>query len=97
MKHFEDVWNEAERISSETKSVENAVGGVINHSNDLRKHYERAKSEDGDEDDVKQMAAYVGALLFDLTRVCKEFNINSWTELEKAVNDAKIDLYDEES
>ncbi len=96
MKHYEDVWLEAEKISSETKSLANAICDVKSHSNDIEKHHERAQCEDGDEDDVMQIAAYVGGLLFDLARICKEYNINSWAELQKATNNIKIDLYNED-
>lgn len=94
MKHYEDVWLEAEEVSSESISISNAIYNIRDHSNDLLKHYDRAVSEDGDEGDVKQMAAYLGGLLFNLARICKEFDINSWTQLEREVRNSKIDLND---
>jgi len=97
MKHFEDVWLEAEEIASQAGPVSVcSIEGIEEYAGDLLKHYERAISEDGDEDDISQMAAYVGGILFKLAHVCKEFNINSWAQLERAVNNAKIDLNDEE-
>jgi len=92
-KHFENVWVEAEKVSTDT--AYNAAQDVRQHAQDIIKHLERFESEDGDEDDVKQVAGYVGPLLFSLATLCKHLNINSWAELERTTNNAKIDLYDE--
>ncbi|TRO55588.1 hypothetical protein E2P64_06820 [Candidatus Bathyarchaeota archaeon] len=93
MKHFEDVWVEAERISSELYNEEddanNSAYVIEENARQLQYQVEEAPN-------VEIMTELVGELLFRLTRVCKEFNINSWTALEKATNDAKIDLYDED-
>lgn len=97
MKHFENVWVEAERISSELYNegddVNNSACEIEENARQLQYQVEEALEE---EPNVEIMTELVGELLFHLTRVCKEFNINSWTALERATNDAKIDLYDED-
>jgi len=93
VKHFEDVWLEAEEVS--VNSADCAAQDVRQHAQDIIKHLKRFESEDGDEDDAKAVAGYVGSLLFSLATLCKHLNINSWAELAKATNNAKIDLNDQ--
>lgn len=97
MKHFEDVWVEAEKISSELYTEEhdtnNAACEVEENARQLQSYVEAALEEDPN---IENMNELVGDILFHLARVCKEFNINSWAALEKATNNAKIDLYNED-
>lgn len=84
MKHFEDVWEEAEAISAERD---------LHRSADEMVESCKALSEEVGDGDPERMKPLVGETLFHMTRICQEFGINSWTALEAFINDAKIELY----
>jgi hypothetical protein len=103
VKHFEDVWLEAEVIASawdlkqrdlynravnEVETLTGEILSVIQPSSD----FETVNISDAGK---KKFARNIGSLLFILSNISGTFDVNVWTALEEATNDAKIDLYDE--
>ena len=94
MKHFEDVWLEAEKVSVELISSGHEVFEAACEIEGSASELAEELALDDEEFDVEKMTNLISEMLFKLARICKEYNINSWEVLEDATNNAKIDLYD---
>ena len=89
MKHFEDVWKEAEEVSSKVYKKDM---GCVSKNIEIEAQQIVHSIKEGKTDMVQDS---VGEILFYLACLCDEYKINSWKELQSFTNDAKIDLYDE--
>jgi len=97
VKHYEDIWCEAERIFSELYSnkynVNDAIKEIIDNTQKLQSSI---VTENKLDNELNIMTDMVGEILFNLAIICKKFDINSWTALERTINNVKIDLYDDD-
>ena len=76
MKHFEDLWNEAEGLVDSRSSAQRIE--------DIKKLLDKIKNNPED----------FGNILFQLSGLSRDLNINVYSALESAINDVKIDMYD---
>ena len=91
MKHFEDVWVEAERVAVELEKS----GGSVYSSADAMLEYCKSLSEGVGDGDAEEMVKDLGMMLFYTAHICQEFGLNSWTALNNAMNDFKVKLNDQ--
>lgn len=89
MKHFEDVWNEAEKVSTQRFESEYDQNSAAPQLECIVSNIAKEMEED-----EPNIAPYVGEALVYLAFLCNKMNINSWKEMEAAVNDMKIELND---
>jgi len=94
-KHYEDVWIEAEKVSSELFE-QNDCSLVANKLYEDTKLLTSMMGDDADDTqpNAEAMAELMGEMLFNMAHICKKYDINSWTALESAMNGFKIDLLD---
>ena len=90
IEHFEHLWEYSEKVSEEY--FDNKLYDCSGVIRDIRENLEYLKSsykESGE-------AAYedIGKILFDLTYISKKLNINTFTALKDAIEDAKIEMLD---
>src|SRR3989304_5215306 len=91
-KHYEDVWLEAEKVSAELiKSDE-----MLEVAHDIESCASELAEELSLDNDAEKITILVGEILFKTSRICKEYNINSWEVIEDSINNAKIDLYEDD-
>ena len=75
--HFEDIWEEAEGMSEDVP-----LPSRIEHIKELLSGFERNKDPE-----------IIGELLFEITGISKEENINVAAALKNHIDGLKIDRY----
>lgn len=100
-KHFEDVWCESEKLSAGLMNADRNIDNVIRHCA-LLKEILKLRNSDDDENSFSDNNVFnhdlhtiIGDLLFFLSGISKEYNINVWTALIDSTNGFKIDTYEE--
>lgn len=84
MKHFEEMWNEAETLQKK--------GAPIDRMRLLAKMLEDCeKDPPKSHEDVEE---FMSSLLFEMAGLSKDMNVNVAAALNKAITDAKIDQYE---
>jgi hypothetical protein len=80
--HFEDIWNEAEKLSDNKTDLEfiSSLKEEIDTLEKLTDPMERAES--------------MGSVLFLLAALSKAYNINVAAALKNAITNRKIDIYE---
>jgi len=84
MKHFEELWNEAESLQKKAapiKRMDALVSILENCKNNPPTSHE----------DVEE---FMSNLLFEMAGLSKDMNVNVAAALNKAITDAKIDQYE---
>jgi hypothetical protein len=76
MKHFEDLWNEAEGLV-EPKPLGKRIEEIKNLL-----------------DKVQNSPEDFGNILFQLSGLSRDLNVNVYSALELSINDVKIETYD---
>lgn len=91
MKHFEDIWNEAEEL---TKNSNEKLPDIIN---DIKDSLEDLKYKTSTKDNVILSTLLpehnlLGDILFDLAKISKKININVYLALKDAIDEEKINI-----
>ena len=81
MKHFENLWEEAENVAE--KYVDKNTLNALKLNSKLEKL--------NDEDRIQ----LIGNIIFELCFLTKKYDINSWAALEEVMNDCKTELLEE--
>jgi len=83
VKHFEDLWEEAEKLSVISSST---MEEIISN---LQKDIENLSSNE-DKNYI------IGRMLFNITRISYKYNINVYSSLIEAMNDFRFSLLEQE-
>lgn len=84
MKHFEEFWNEAEKIADQLNQID-----TVHRSNIIVNVDKFSK-----ETDEKARAILIGHILFDLCALTSKYNINSAAALKHVMEEYKAKLLD---
>jgi hypothetical protein len=83
MKHFETVWEESEELSTKIRTDDYEI--ILNN---IKIDLEILRSCEKEE-----QAETIGRILFEISALSKKFNINVYSALSTAMEEAKIDFY----
>lgn len=87
MKHYEDVWNEAERISFDhvTRFKRDKIWSDSISELVIQLNADNSK---------EKQSEIMGEILISLSYLSSIYDINTWKSLRDALNNYKIDLMD---
>ena len=83
VKHFEDLWNEAEEQAAKIHS-DSSTGDIINS---IKTNLMMLRN-----DNQETQGYLIGKILFDLSYLSQKINVNVYGALNEVIEDAKTDL-----
>lgn len=83
MKHYEDLWVEAEKLSQDLKQeVGSSISAAIAHLEMLKNCPENMRSY------------HMGMLIFNTCAISQVLNVNTFPALQKVITDKKSETFD---
>jgi len=86
IKHYEHLWEEAEEVADKFYAEESPLQDIGFAATELISD-ENLTSEEREEK--------LGTIIFGLCALSKKFDLNAYTALRNAIDNAKIELFDE--
>jgi hypothetical protein len=86
MKHFEQLWEEAELVAAQYYVDKSSIEDI---------GYSAIAIGCDDSLSIEEKEELLGKVIFGLCLLSKKFNINSYTALRSAIDNAKIEMLEE--
>ena len=86
MKHFEQLWEEAEVVAAQYYANKSSLEDI---------GYNAISIDCDDNLSPEEMEELLGKVILGLCLLSKKFNINSYTALRSAIDNAKIEMLEE--
>jgi hypothetical protein len=90
MKHFEELWEEAEQLQKDSMTLDSRLDSIRNLIEGWQKEHGYGQLTSIELENLQDL---IGIILFELAGLSKDMKINVAAILNKRIEEEKIDLY----